>query len=79
MHSPKYHTVAMVGTNDANVWIGFDLGSGTQAHANWVEKTLEQHDGCLVSAECTRQRGSHVLPGRMDGTQRHPTVAVRFA
>ena len=28
-YSPKYQSVAMVGTNDANVWIGFNLGTGT--------------------------------------------------
>src|SRR6267143_1065244 len=38
-YSPKYQTVAMVGTNDANVWIGFSLGTGTQAQANWVDVT----------------------------------------
>jgi hypothetical protein len=38
-YSPKYQTVAMVGTNDANVWIGFNLGTGTQAQANWVDVT----------------------------------------
>jgi hypothetical protein len=38
-YSPKYQTVAMVGTNDANVWIGFNLGTGTQAQANWVNVT----------------------------------------
>src|SRR5947199_1147256 len=29
----------MVGTNDANVWIGFNLGTGTEAQANWVDVT----------------------------------------
>src|SRR5438132_862689 len=38
-YSPKYQTVAMVGTNDANVWIGFNLGTGTQSQANWVDVT----------------------------------------
>src|SRR5882724_899762 len=38
-YSPKYQTVGMVGTNDANVWIGFSLGTGTQAQANWVDVT----------------------------------------
>jgi hypothetical protein len=38
-YSPKYHSVAMVGTNDANVWIGFNLGTGTQSQANWVDVT----------------------------------------
>ena len=38
-YSPKYQSVAMVGTNDANVWIGFDLGTGTASQANWVDVT----------------------------------------
>jgi hypothetical protein len=33
-YSPKYQSVAIVGTNDANVWIGFNLGTGAQAQAN---------------------------------------------
>src|SRR5438477_7340994 len=27
-YSPKFQTVAIAGTNDANVWIGFNLGTG---------------------------------------------------
>ena len=38
-YSPKYQTVAIVGTNDGNAWIGFNLGTGTQAQANWVNVT----------------------------------------
>ena len=38
-YSPKYQSVAIVGTNDANVWIGFNLGTGTQSQANWVDVT----------------------------------------
>src|SRR5437667_3204659 len=38
-YSPKYASIANVGTNDANVWIGFNLGTGTQSHANWVDVT----------------------------------------
>jgi hypothetical protein len=38
-YSPKYQSVAIVGTNDANVWIGFNLGTGAQAQANWVDVT----------------------------------------
>ena len=38
-YSPKYQSVAMVGTNDANVWIGFNLGTGTQSQANWIDVT----------------------------------------
>src|SRR5207249_226615 len=38
-YSPKHSSVAMVGTNDANVWIGCNLGTGTEAQANWVDVT----------------------------------------
>ncbi len=38
-YSPKYKSVAIVGTNDGNVQIGFNLGTGTQAQANWVNVT----------------------------------------
>src|SRR5262249_22628430 len=38
-YSPKFQSVAIVGTNDGNVQIGFNLGTGTQAQANWVNVT----------------------------------------
>ena len=38
-YSPKYQSVAMLGTNDANVWIGFNLGTGTASQASWVNVT----------------------------------------
>jgi hypothetical protein len=38
-YSPKYQSVAIAGTNDGNVQIGFNLGSGTQAQATWVNVT----------------------------------------
>jgi len=38
-YSPKYQSVAIVGTNDGNVQIGFNMGTGTQAQANWVNVT----------------------------------------
>ncbi len=38
-YSPKWSSVAMVGTNDANVWIGFNLGTGVAGQANWVNVT----------------------------------------
>jgi hypothetical protein len=38
-YSPKYQSVAIVGTNDGNAWIGFDLGTGTASQANWVNVT----------------------------------------
>jgi hypothetical protein len=38
-YSPKYSSNAIVGTNDANVWIGFNLGTGVAGQANWVNIT----------------------------------------
>ena len=38
-YSPKYQSVAIVGTNDGNVQIGFNLGTGSQGQANWVNVT----------------------------------------
>ena len=38
-YSPKYQSVAIVGTNDGNVQIGFNLGTGVAAQANWVNVT----------------------------------------
>ena len=38
-YSPKYQSVAIVGTNDGNVQIGFNLGTGTASEANWVDVT----------------------------------------
>src|SRR5256885_16527215 len=38
-YSPKYQSVAIVGTNDANAWIGFNLGTGTASQATWVNVT----------------------------------------
>jgi hypothetical protein len=38
-YSPKYQSVAIVGTNDGNVQIGFNLGTGVQAQATWVDVT----------------------------------------
>ena len=38
-YSPKFSSVAIVGTNDGNVQIGFNLGTGIQAQATWVNVT----------------------------------------
>ena len=38
-YSSKYQSQAIVGTNDGNVQIGFNLGTGTQAQATWVNVT----------------------------------------
>ena len=38
-YSPKFQSVAILGTNDANVWIGFNLGTGVASQANWVDVT----------------------------------------
>ena len=38
-YSPKFQSVAIVGTNDGNVQIGFNLGTGNASQANWVNVT----------------------------------------
>src|SRR6185369_14943082 len=38
-YSPKYQSVAIVGTNDGNVQIGFNLGTGVASQANWIDVT----------------------------------------
>ena len=38
-YSPKFQSVAIAGTNDGNVQIGFNLGTGSQAQANWANVT----------------------------------------
>ena len=38
-YSPKYQSVAIAGTNDGNVQIGFNMGAGAQAMATWVNVT----------------------------------------
>ncbi len=38
-YSPKYQSVAIAGTNDGNVQIGYNLGTGVQAQATWVNVT----------------------------------------
>jgi hypothetical protein len=38
-YSPKYQSVAIVGTNDGNAWIGFNLGTGLANQATWVNVT----------------------------------------
>ncbi|MEY2531807.1 MAG: hypothetical protein QOI96_1892, partial [Verrucomicrobiota bacterium] len=38
-YSPKYQSVAIAGTNDGNVWIGFNMGTGGMSLANWVDVT----------------------------------------
>jgi hypothetical protein len=38
-YSPKFSSVAIAGTNDGNVQIGFNLGTGVQAQATWVNVT----------------------------------------
>jgi hypothetical protein len=60
-YSPKYQSVAMAGTNDANAWIGFNLGTGTASQANWVDVT----------------GGNTVLPNRpIMGVALDPTVSA---
>src|SRR5205814_9318599 len=38
-YSPKFQSVAIVGTSDGNVQIGFNLGTGTASQASWVNVT----------------------------------------
>jgi hypothetical protein len=38
-YSPRIKTMAILGTNDSNVWIGFNLGTGVAGQANWVNVT----------------------------------------
>jgi cell division septation protein DedD len=38
-YSPRYQSVAILGTNDGNVWIGFNLGTGLAGQASWVDVT----------------------------------------
>jgi hypothetical protein len=60
-YSPKYQTVAMLGTNDGNAWIGFNLGTGVASQANWVNVTA----------------GNTVLPNRpVLNISLDPTVAA---
>jgi F5/8 type C domain-containing protein len=60
-YSPKFQSVAIVGTNDGNVQIGFNLGTGVAAAGNWVNVT----------------GGNAVLPNRpVMGIALDPTVAA---
>ena len=60
-YSPKFQSVAILGTNDGNVQIGFNLGTGVAAAGNWVNVT----------------GGNAVLPNRpVMGIALDPTVAV---
>ncbi|HEV7473972.1 MAG TPA: Ig-like domain repeat protein, partial [Pyrinomonadaceae bacterium] len=60
-YSPKFQSVAIVGTNDGNVQIGFNLGTGVAASGNWVNVT----------------GGNAVLPNRpVMGIALDPTVAA---
>jgi len=66
-YSPKYQSVAIVGTNDANVWIGFNLGTGTASQANWV---------CLTG-DCTPAGNQGIVPLRpVLGIALDPTVGA---
>ena len=38
-YSPKFKSVAIVGTNDGNVWMGRNLGTGTAGQAIWTNVT----------------------------------------
>ena len=73
-YSPKYQSVAMVGTNDGKVWIGFDLGTGTQSQATWVDVTGENTPTPTPTATPTPR----VLPNRaILGIALDPSVSDR--
>lgn len=60
-YSPKYMSVAIAGTNDGNVHIGFNLGTGVASQANWVNVT----------------GGNAVLPNRpVQGVTLDPSVSA---
>jgi hypothetical protein len=60
-YSPKFQSVAIVGTNDGNVQIGFNLGTGVASQGIWVNVT----------------GGNTVLPNRpVMGIALDPTVAA---
>ncbi len=60
-YSPKYQSVAIAGTNDGNVWIGFNLGANVAAQATWVDVT----------------GGNTILPNRpVLGISLDPTVSA---
>ena len=61
-YSPKWSSKAIVGTNDANVWIGFNLGTGTQAQANWVNVTGD--NTVLPNRPCSGSRSTRRRPRR---------------
>ena len=65
-YSPKYQSVAMVGTNDANVWIGFNLGTGIQSQANWV---------CLTG-DCVNTANNMIPLRPVLGVALDPTVGA---
>ena len=63
-YSPKYQSVAIAGTNDGNVQIGFNLGTGTAGAGNWVNVT----------------GGNNVLPNRpINGVSLDPSVSSSTA
>lgn len=68
-YSPKYQSVAMVGTNDGNAWIGFNLGTGTQAQANWVNVT--DNNAVLPNRP--------VLGAALDPSATSPSLPVGYA
>ena len=62
-YSPKYQSVAIVGTNDGNVQIGFNLGTGVAAQGNWVDVT-GGNGVCLTSDPWHRPRSIRAICGR---------------
>ena len=59
-YSPKYQSVAMVGTNDANVWIGFNLGTGTAVTGQLGGCYRQQHSSAYPPGSRDRSRSNRV-------------------
>ena len=68
-YSPKWSSQAIVGTNDANVWIGFNLGTGTASQANWVN----------VTGDNTVLPNRPVLGIALDAASPNATLATGYA
>ncbi len=68
-YSPKYQSVAIVGTNDGNVQIGFNLGTGVANQANWVN----------VTGDNTVLPNRPILGIALDPTASAPNLPVAYA
>ena len=68
-YSPKWDSQAIAGTNDGNVWIGFNLGTGAANQANWVN----------VTGRNTVLPNRPVLGIALDPTTADRTLAIGYA